>query len=76
MGLGSFMSAAVTSALPLSMDIPTYFVIFSVRDDDEMLISWALSHRTFCNEIEAVDSTGNHTIPQLGHFSPDWEIQK
>lgn len=48
LGLGSFMSAAVTSALALSMDIPAYFVIFSVINDDEMVISWALSHRTFC----------------------------
>lgn len=48
MGLGSFMSAAVTSVPSLSMDIPTYFVIFSVINDDEVVISWALSHRTFC----------------------------
>lgn len=47
-GLGSFLSAALTSVLPLSVDIPTYFVIFSVINDDETVISWAQSHRTFC----------------------------
>lgn len=74
-GAGLIYVCSTDLSSSLSMDIPTYFVIFVVINYDEMVISWTLTEPS-ADEIKAVDNTGNHTISELGHFSSDWESQK